>query len=354
MGRKILLIEDNKEMRENTAEILELANYRVSTASNGKEGVEKAQKEKPELIICDIMMPVFDGYGVLHLLSKNEATSSIPFIFLTAKAERTDMRKGMEMGADDYVTKPFDELELLNAIESRFRKADMLKKEFSKNIDGLDEFLLEASTGGDPLKKLSEEREVRTYRKKETIYTLGNYPKGIFFVMKGKVKTYKTNEFGKEFITGLFKEGDFIGHLALLEEDKYRDEAMAMEDSELCMIPKDHFYSLVYRNADVSRKFLKILSDNLQEKEEQLIKLAYNSVRKRVAEALLTLHSRYGKPEERSFTMNVSREDLAKLAGTAPETAMRTLSDLKDEKLIDIKGSQISILDIDKLNKIKN
>ena len=139
--KTILLIEDNKDVRENTAEILTLANYKVLTAKNGKEGVEAAQKENPDIIICDIMMPVLDGYGVLHLLSKSEATAGIPFIFLTAKAERSDMRKGMEMGADDYLTKPFDDIELLNAIESRFKKSDILKKDFNKDIDGLNEFL---------------------------------------------------------------------------------------------------------------------------------------------------------------------------------------------------------------------
>ena len=109
----VLLIEDNVEIRENTAEILELANYRVITAENGKDGIEKASMEKPDVIVCDIMMPVLDGYGVLHMLNKSEALREIPFIFLTAKTERLDFRKGMEMGADDYITKPFTELELL-------------------------------------------------------------------------------------------------------------------------------------------------------------------------------------------------------------------------------------------------
>src|SRR5688572_1339975 len=135
--KKILLIEDNKDVRENTVEILKLANYNVIAAKNGKEGVEFAQAENPDLIVCDIMMPVLDGYGVLHLLSKTDATSRIPFIFLTAKAERSDLRKGMEMGADDYLTKPFDDIELLNAIESRLKKTEILKKEFSKDIQGV-------------------------------------------------------------------------------------------------------------------------------------------------------------------------------------------------------------------------
>ncbi|CAN5397978.1 response regulator [soil metagenome] len=351
--KKILLIEDNQDMRENTAEILELANYKVSVAKNGKEGVEIAQKEKPDLIICDIMMPVLDGYGVLHLLSKNDETASTPFIFLTAKAERTDLRKGMEMGADDYVTKPFDDIELLNAIESRLRKSDLMKKEFSKSVDGLNEFLTSAR-GMEDLKKLSDTREIKSFKKKENIYEEGRFPRGIYFVNKGKIKTFKTHERGKELITGLYKEGDFFGYLALMEESKYVDSAEALDLSEVCFIPKDEFFSLIFKNAEVSKKFMKMLSDNLSEKEEQLLKLAYNSVRKRVAEALVTLNNRYKKENETKFSMAISREDIANLAGTATETTIRTLSDFKDEKLIDITGGTIAILDFDKLLNLRN
>jgi CheY-like chemotaxis protein len=114
--KKILLIEDNNEVRENTSEILQLAGYNVLSAENGKLGVELAVHEKPDLVICDIMMPVLDGYGTLHMLNKNPDTAALPFIFLTAKAERTDVRKGMEMGADDYITKPFDPNELFSLL----------------------------------------------------------------------------------------------------------------------------------------------------------------------------------------------------------------------------------------------
>ena len=120
--KKILLIEDNDDIRSNTAEILELSNYKVIVAENGKIGVEKAIEHRPDLIICDIMMPVLDGYGVLHAVHKNEAIKNTPFIFLTAKTERGDFRKGMELGADDYITKPFSGTELLNAIDSRSEK----------------------------------------------------------------------------------------------------------------------------------------------------------------------------------------------------------------------------------------
>lgn len=351
--KKILLIEDNKDVRENTEEILKLAQYIVVTAKNGKEGVELAQKEKPDLIICDIMMPVLDGHGALHLLSKNEETSSIPFIFLTAKAERSDFRKGMEMGADDYLTKPFDDVELLNAIESRLKKNAILKKEFTKNMEGINEFLNEAK-GIESLKKLSEERNVRIYKKKDDVYKEGSYPKGIYFVSKGKVKTFQTNEMGKELITELHKEGDFFGYLSLLQDEKHSSTATALEEAEIYMIPKEDFFSLIYKNAEVSRKFIEILSNNLRANEQQLVKLAYNSVRKRVAEALVKLSDTYKKEGEQKFSMKVSREDLANLVGTATETVIRTLSDFKDEKFIEISSGKITILNYDKLVNMQN
>jgi CheY-like chemotaxis protein/CRP-like cAMP-binding protein len=351
--KKILLIEDNKEMRENTSEILELSKYTVFTAENGKVGVEKAQKEKPDLIICDIMMPVLDGYGVLHLLSKNPETSGIPFIFLSAKAERSDFRKGMEMGADDYVTKPFDDIELLNAIESRLKKAEISKRDFSHGAEGFNSFIKEVKNI-DALKKLSEKHDTTFFKKKQVVYNEGSIPRGVYFVKKGKIKTFKTNELGKELINNLYNEGDFFGYLPLLEDGKYTDSAMTLEDSEISMVPKDDFFSLVYKSPEVSRKFISILSNNITEREDQLMRLAYNSVRKRVAEALVTLHNKYKKEDEKKFSINISREDLAHLVGTATETVIRTLSDFKDEKLVEINGSTISVMNFERLSTMKN
>ena len=353
MSKKILLIEDNPEMRENTTEILELAGYQVFPAVNGKEGVEIANKEKPDLIVCDIMMPLLDGYGVLHLLSKNEETAGIPFIFLTAKSERSDFRKGMDMGADDYITKPFDEIELLNAVERRLKKSEMISRKYTRDLEGINEFMTSVKNFED-LRNSIDTRDVRNYKRKDIVYAEGNHPKGIYFVVKGKIKTYKTNELGKEFITGLYKEGDFFGYLALLEEKEYTDSAAALEDCEVCIVPKDEFYSLVYKNAEVSRKFIRLLSNDLHEKEEQLLKIAYNSVRKRVAEALVTLYHRYKKDGDAKFSITISREDLANLAGTATETTIRTLSDFKDEGSVEIQGGTISIADLPKLEHMRN
>ncbi len=351
--KTILLIEDNNEVRENTAEILELSKYKVLTAENGKIGVELAQQHKPDLIICDVMMPVLDGYGVLHMLGRNPETTSIPFIFLTAKSERSDFRKGMEMGADDYITKPFDDIELLNAVESRLKKADVLRGEFNRDIGGLDKFF-DQVRGFEDLKKLSCERKVKRYKKKEMIFSEGTIPAGLYFLNKGKVKTFKTHELGKELITGLYKEGDFFGYLALLEDNHHNETAEVLEDAEITVLPREDFFMLIHANPNVMKKFIKVLSDNIADKEEQLVKLAYSSVRKRVAEALLLLQKRYSENTQDRFSISFSREDLANIVGTATESLIRTLSDFKQEKLIDIKGSNITILETDKLMRLKN
>mgnify|MGYP005751460047 CR=1 FL=1 len=352
--KKILLIEDNPDIRENTAEILSLANYEVIEAENGREGVDLARKEQPDLIICDIMMPQLDGYGVLHLLSKDAATAGIPFIFLTAKSEKEDFRKGMNLGADDYLTKPFDDVELLDAIEMRLKKNEILKSEFKKSAEGLNEFIEEAK-GYEELEQLiSKERKVSLLKKKQYLFMEGYRPNSLYFLSKGKIKAFKSNDEGREYITHLYKEGDFIGYLDLMEETNYRESAMAMEEAEVYVIPKDEFFSLLYRNRDVANKFIKILSDSLVDREDRLLKLAYNSVRKRVAEALLLVEKQYDWGEGSKKQIAISREDLASIVGASKETVIRTLADFKDEKLIDSQGSRITILNIDKLVRMRN
>lgn len=351
--KKILLIEDNDNIRENTAEILELSNYKVIVAENGKTGVEKAIEYTPDLIICDIMMPVLDGYGVLHAIHRNEAIKNTPFIFLTAKTERSDLRKGMELGADDYITKPFSGTELLSAVESRLKKLDMLKEELSSGIEGL-QHLMQASLGTNPLQSLIEGSNTNKYKKKQLIYSENNHPQRLYYVIKGKIKAYKTNEAGKELVTGLFSEGDFIGYVALLEETVYQDTAEALDETELAVIPKYDFEQLINNNKEVAQKFIRILAKNVSAKEQQLLGIAYNSLRKKVAQALLILQKKYQRTEE-EFVIDISRENLATIAGTATESLIRTLSDFKSEQLIDIKdGRNIIIINQKKLEYLIN
>src|SRR5919107_798863 len=164
--KTILLIEDNDFIRENTAEILEMTGYAVLTAENGKAGVEKALETRPDLVVCDIMMPVLDGYGVLHIFNQNPQLSGVPFIFLTAKTERNDLRRGMELGADDYLTKPFDSSELLSAIAGRLARFQNFKPDYDLHAGGLNEFLNDAQKVGN-LTSLSADRKPHAVPRKQ-------------------------------------------------------------------------------------------------------------------------------------------------------------------------------------------
>jgi len=349
--RTVLLIEDNDDIRESTAEILEMADFTVFTAENGKKGVELAQLNPPDIILCDIMMPELDGYGVLYLLSKNESTAGIPFIFLTAKAERNDMRKGMEMGADDYLTKPFDDIELLNAIESRLKKRDQALKN-AGNVASLDNLLDEARSAK-LLNELSGSSRIRTYKKKQNIYMDGDHALNVYLVKSGKVRTYMIYEDGREMVTGIYSVGDFLGYEAVLLNKTYPENAEALDTAELHLIPRNDFNTLLFKNSGIAKKFIELLSGNVHEKQEQLLKLAYNSVRKRVADALVELAKKFEGPATETCNIKVSREDLASMVGTANETISRTLSDFKEERLIEKEGSVIKIISVDKLKRIK-
>ncbi len=350
--KKILLIEDNESLRENTAEILELANYKVVTAENGKEGVEAALNEVPDLIICDIMMPVLDGFGVLHLLQKTPATKNKPFIFLTAKSEHNDFRKGMDLGADDYITKPFTGTELLTAVESRLKKIEALTEGVNEGLKGMQK-LMEVSSK-DFIQDLTNDRNTNVYKKKQLIYSEHNRPTSLFYVQKGKVKTYKTNENGKALVLGLYNEGEFLGHTALLEDCNYHETAVAIEDTVLAVIPKEDFDLLINNSHEISRKFIQLLAQNISEKENQLLGMAYNSLRKKVADALLTLCKKYNTNNAEKFQIEITRENLASIAGTATESLIRTLGDFKDENLISIRESVITILNPKKLETLIN
>jgi CRP-like cAMP-binding protein len=349
--KKILIIEDNQDVRENLAERLVLANYMVQTAENGKIGVDIALDDPPDLILCDIMMPVMDGFNVLHILSNKPSTAGIPFIFLTAKAEMTDLRQGMNLGADDYITKPYDDLELLNAVETRLRKTEHNRKKFDGREETLQNFINEAKAQKE-FDKLSDKHEIYKYRKKDHIYQEGQFPKYLYFIVSGKVKIFKTNDFGKEYIIEVYKNGEFFGYHSLLNNTKNNDSASALEDSELRLIPKDDFDALMMKNRDFSFRFIKMIANNLEDREEQLLNLAYNSIRKRVAQSLVHLYEKY--ENEGNAEISILRDDLASMVGTAKESVIRTLTDFKSEGLIKIENGTISVLEKEKLSNLPN
>ena len=348
---KIVIIDDHDSIRENIAEILTLANYQVYTAQNGKQGVELAFHERPDLVICDVTMPELDGYGVLEQLRENNDTAFVPFIFLSARTERSDIRKGMNMGADDYLTKPFDDVELLNAVRTRLKKYDVLRKLYQPGGNSPNE-LLKNLYGSGFLDITLHKYDVVLFTKKKRLYTEGKTPRYLYYLQKGKIKTYRSNEDEKEYITNLYTAGDFIGYLSILENKLYEETAEVLEDAEVLQIPSDDFVTAIYNDINVASRFIKLITQNVQDKEQRLMNLAYSSLRKRVAKALLEINVKFNKKNTDAAAIKITREDIAQYVGTATESLIRTLSDFKVEKLIEIAEGKIKILNVEKLSSL--
>jgi len=292
------------------------------------------------------MMPELDGYGVLHILNKKPETAGIPFIFLTAKTEKTDIRKGMNLGADDYLTKPFDDTDLLNAIEARMRKAAMQQQLYETTAEGLDTFISDARKVLN-LNDLCKNKKIKAIKKKSELFSEGDVPLNIYFIKSGTIKVYKSHPDGKELITNIYNANEFLGFEPILNGDNYQQSAVAMEDSEVIVIPKYDFTTLLQSHPDVSKSFISLLCKKVAEKEKQLLNLAYNSVRQRTAEALLKVNDLKNKDN-----IHISRDDLAKVVGTATESVIRILSDFKDEGVIETDGGRVKIIQPVKLEKI--
>lgn len=189
---------------------------------------------------------------------------------------------------------------------------------------------------------------VNKYKKKEVIYAEGNHPVQLFYIKKGIIKTYKCNTEGKELITGIYGEGEYLGYVALLEETVYKDIAVAVEYAELAVIPKDEFEGMMETDWQVARKFINLLAKDITDKEQLLLGLAYNSLRKKVAEALILLSRKY------KDAIKISRDNLAAIAGTATESLIRTLGEFRQEKLIEISEGYITIINESKLKTMLN
>ena len=350
MNYDILVIEDNQEMADNIVSILELAHYNVTYAENGKIGVKMAQQNHPDLIICDIMMPELDGYGVVHILNSDPATSDIPFIFLSAKADKSDFRTGMNLGADDYITKPFDRVDLLKVIEMRLKKHELLKPRVQNGFNDISAFFNSARELKE-FQKLSENRPVRSFKKKDLIFMEGQSPNDLYYVETGIIKSYKINYDGKELITGICRKGEFLGYVPLLEERPYNENAEVVEDAKVSIIPKSDFLALIYSSKDVARKFIKMISNNVEDLENRLLDIAYQSVRQRVANVLLKINENFTKNNAEA-TITMARKDLSNIVGTATESLNRTLADFKDEGLINVSEEGLKILNKAKLERL--
>lgn len=348
--KKILIIEDDAALRENTAELLELSDYEVITAPNGRAGIEQAQKIHPDVIICDIMMPEVDGYGVLEALSSDVNTNQIPFIFLSARTDHKEVRKGMDLGADDYLTKPFEEEELLNAIETRIAKAEIFKSLLDSTSKPNNEE--EELRNLNELKNFFDDHgEELSFKKGEVIYQEGSRSYRIYLITRGVVKTYQIDKSGKELITSLFKEDEFLGFTSILDNVAYEESAEALEDVTLVGVSKSVLKDILDHSNNLSMELLQLLSHNVAHIKTQLVQMAYSSVRKKTAQTILQFASAFNKQAQEDIC--ITRNDLAGVAGIATESLIRTLSGFKKDGLIEIEGRSIRIIDINGLEKVE-
>jgi len=347
--KTVLLIEDDPILRENTAELLELSNYKVLKASNGKVGIALAKKHLPNIIVCDIMMPELDGYETLENLSKNKTTKFIPFIFLSAKTERNDVRRGMNLGADDYITKPFTEDDIISAIESRLAKVSILQE---LNYNSQENQI-----------SPSQENQIRTlndlknffddygnefeFNKDDIIYREGDHSNYIYLISQGAVKCYRIDEQGKELVTDLYKEDDLFGYTSFTQNISHKETATAIANTKLLGVSILDFNEILNKNHKVVLELIELLTDDLSMIKEQLLQMAYSTVNQKTAATILKFVEKINrKPED---PINISRTDLASVAGIATETLIRALTEFKKQGIIKAEGRNIKVIDIEKL-----
>lgn len=342
----VIVIEDQLEVRENLMETLELADYHVLGAPDGHEGVKLVREHKPHLIICDVMMPKLDGFGVLELLLKDPETAQIPFIFLTARAEREDLRRGMNLGAADYITKPFFQDELLKVVEMRLAKTPQtaegsgrssVKQQQHADISRL-------------LSQLEEKSRQRVYADRAVIYFAGDQVQNVYKVVSGRVRFFLETDFGKVLTIDALGTGSWFGMEDVYTEGVHSVSVAAYPEAEVLMVDKANFLDLVDRNPALARLHVRQLSQDLALRAEQLLQVAYFSVRKRIAEFLLRFAER---SEGEKVIIDLRREDIAEAVGTTAESVTRVLTEFRKDGLVGLPAQGgIEILGIQSLQEV--
>jgi CRP-like cAMP-binding protein len=343
--QKILLIGPLPQLQENIGELLLLHQYGIVSAADGKTGITMAKEQHPDMIVCEMNMTGIDGLGVLHTIRKDPLLEKIPFIFLADKYNARLFRAAMNQGADDYLIRPFSNDDLLQTVESRLQRYQYQtalparEKEQDHDLKRM-------------IREFTANRNSMRLAPHETVYKDGGTPRYLYYILSGKVKTVKTHEDGKDLVIGLYKKGDFFGYVAMLEETPYKATAVVMEEAEIVLIPRKDAEEIFNRTPYIITRFVRMLAQHLTEKEERLLGIAYDTLRKKVASALVHLRNKYRQPGAENFVINISREELATVAGTATESLIRTLSDFKSEKLVAIRNGSITLLDAGRLEDI--
>lgn len=344
---KILIIEDHLEVRDNLQELLELCNYEVLAAPNGESGIQQAISYQPDLILCDIMMPGIDGYEVLATLAQHPETAAIPFIFLTARADKADIRRGMLLGADDYLTKPFEEQELLRAIQIRLHKSHLLKQPFQRSHEGLHSFLFQArQEGGLPLDS-SVEPGILKYEPGQFIFRENEPARHLHFLASGKVRLYRPQPEPPAVFTD-YEKGNFFGYKALISGEKYLHHAQVLEPTEVSLLSKDDFFLLLLYNRTFSIRFIQLLANQVKEQEKQLLSMVQQVSNRKVAGAILELCP----PRAAGGQAEIPVTDIQTRSRIANLTLTIALRHLDREEAISLRQDCIQLLDTGKLRAL--
>lgn len=349
MTYKILLIVNDPEIRSSTCEILELASYQVIQATDGRNGIEQAITERPDIIVTEIAMPGLDGFGVLHLLQTKPWFGSILFIVICSVLDKKELRRAMEMGADDVIIKPFEGTDLLSCIETRLKKLQLRNN--GKYTP--DEVIATPETENELLSKLIKDRNVDRYNKKQIIVKEGERPTKVYYMLYGKARSFKTHPDGKDLVIDLYGPGDYIGFADLLSGSNYSETVETLDYTELAIIPRKDFEEVIQASTLASRKFIEKLVQRSSHLQNRLLWLAYHSLRQKVAAAILQLKEKYNASQNGVFEINLNRAAFASIAGTATESSIRTLGEFKAEHLIELEADgTIRVLNEKKLTEL--
>ncbi|MBB4079096.1 DNA-binding response OmpR family regulator [Lewinella aquimaris] len=341
----ILIVEDNQEVRENLAEILELYGYRIRIASNGLDGAKAAIEHLPDLILCDVMMPELDGFGVLNLLSENERTAAIPFVFITAKTDSEDIRRGMNLGADDYITKPFYKDELLQVVRTRLKKARTRVRVLEGNAPA-GVHLSDPERGHARLEEyFASEGERREFEQGTMLVREGEYPHFIYRITQGHVHLSRTHEYGRNYIIAEVGNGEMFGISSALERSPFHYTARAASQQVVALcLPIAKLLHLLNSDRFVAEALMHTLARRVVNYSERLVNQAYDSVRRRTALVLCDLHQQYAEGK-----IDLSREELAQMVGTTKESVTRALSEFKRDNMVEISGREVRVTKPDAL-----
>ena len=343
--KKILIVKEHQNDSAAMADVLRLSGYEVHISPSVAMGIKDLHRIFPDLILCDLICSHTSGYELLKSVRSSQKTELIPFIFLGSAETLAEARLSMNLGADDYLVEPIDSVDLLDTVATRLKKSRQSDAKTRTCKTGFND----EAEGSKVLDQMSSDRELRRYSRREMIFSAGDQIRYFYVIKMGRVKVFKSNSTGKELVTDIFRAGDFFGVEALVFEMPSTTNAMALENSQLLLIPRDAFIETLQEDPYFASMILKQLATSIQHKEKRMLSIAYDSVRKRIAQTLLNLSE-----SKQNEGVRLLREDISNMVGTAKESVSRILSEFRADNIIEISAGRINILQRDKLANIMN